>query len=106
MLSYFPIGYKFGIHLSDGVGAIVVSIAAFQAVDPGSIPGRRNIFLFYLAVVNMTTSGSSIPIFYPIARTGSSNAQFFFRAPDSRFSLSETKLCSKRPLHDLCSYLE
>jgi hypothetical protein len=24
------------------VGGIVVSIAAFQAVDPGSIPGRRN----------------------------------------------------------------
>ena len=23
----------------------MVSIAAFQAVDPGSIPGRRNIFL-------------------------------------------------------------
>ena len=23
------------------VGGIVVSIAAFQAVDPGSIPGRR-----------------------------------------------------------------
>ena len=27
-----------------GVGGIMVSIAAFQAVDPGSIPGRRNIF--------------------------------------------------------------
>ena len=26
------------------VGGIVVSIAAFQAVNPGSIPGRRNIF--------------------------------------------------------------
>lgn len=25
-----------------GVGGIVVSIAAFQAVDPGSIPGQRN----------------------------------------------------------------
>ena len=24
-----------------GVGGIVVSIAAFQAVDPGSIPGQR-----------------------------------------------------------------
>ena len=33
---------------SCGVGGIVVSIAAFQAVDPGSIPGRRNIlFLLY-----------------------------------------------------------
>ena len=29
------------------VGGIVVSIAAFQAVDPGSIPGRRKyLFLF------------------------------------------------------------
>ena len=27
------------------VGGIVVSIAAFQAVDPGSIPGRRNLFI-------------------------------------------------------------
>ena len=26
-----------------GVGGIVVSIAAFQAVDPDSIPGRRTI---------------------------------------------------------------
>ena len=30
-------GYKW-----KGVGGIMVSIAAFQAVDPGSIPGRRN----------------------------------------------------------------
>ena len=28
-----------------GVGGIVVSIAAFQAVDPGSIHGRRNALL-------------------------------------------------------------
>ena len=27
-----------------GVGGIMVSIAAFQAVDPGSIPGRRMTF--------------------------------------------------------------
>ena len=27
-----------------GVGGIMVSIAAFQAVDPGSIPGRRSTF--------------------------------------------------------------
>ena len=26
------------------VGGIMVSIAAFQAVDPGSIPGRRSFF--------------------------------------------------------------
>ena len=34
------------------VGGIVVSIAAFQAVDPGSIPGRRkdqtSIFIFLI----------------------------------------------------------
>lgn len=29
-----------------GVGGIVVSIAAFQAVDPGSIPGQRNVPTF------------------------------------------------------------
>ena len=30
------------VHRVDtSVGGIVVSIAAFQAVDPGSIPGRR-----------------------------------------------------------------
>ena len=28
-------------HSQESVGGIVVSIAAFQAVDPGSIPGRR-----------------------------------------------------------------
>ena len=28
------------------VGGIMVSIAAFQAVDPGSIPGRRKIFFY------------------------------------------------------------
>ena len=31
--------------VSLGVGGIMVSIAAFQAVDPGSIPGRRITFL-------------------------------------------------------------
>ena len=29
------------------VGGIMVSIAAFQAVDPGSIPGRRICFNFF-----------------------------------------------------------
>ena len=29
------------------VGGIMVSIAAFQAVDPGSIPGRRILFLAF-----------------------------------------------------------
>ena len=30
---------------SQRVGGVMVSIVAFQAVDPGSIPGRRRIFL-------------------------------------------------------------
>ena len=55
---YFSMIFTFFIHrLNDaffppltttaGAGGIVVSIAAFQAVDPGSIPGQR-ILLFYL----------------------------------------------------------
>ena len=32
------------------VGGIVVSIAAFQAVDPGSIPGQRKLFTIKIAV--------------------------------------------------------
>ena len=28
-----------------GVGGVTVSMVAFQAVDPGSIPGRRILFL-------------------------------------------------------------
>ena len=40
-------------HFHECVGGIMVSIAAFQAVDPGSIPGRRMfIFAFYHAVKN------------------------------------------------------
>ena len=36
-----------GSHLLTSVGGIVVSIAAFQAVDPGSIPGHRRLFLWF-----------------------------------------------------------
>ena len=39
------------------VGGIMVSIAAFQAVDPGSIPGRRNFF---------PTQSRKVPITRPI----------------------------------------
>ena len=39
------IGSIFGYALSASVGGIVVSIAAFQAVDPGSIPGHRRSFV-------------------------------------------------------------
>ncbi len=37
------------LQLLTSVGGIVVSIAAFQAVDPGSIPGRRKFFIFEFA---------------------------------------------------------
>ena len=40
--------YHFQIRNS--VGGIVVSIAAFQAVDPGSIPGQRRDFLCELEI--------------------------------------------------------
>lgn len=29
-----------------GVGGVTVSMVAFQAVDPGSTPGRRTLFIF------------------------------------------------------------
>ena len=34
--------------LYESVGGIMVSIAAFQAVDPGSIPGRRKTFFYFV----------------------------------------------------------
>ena len=42
--------------LQGGVGGIMVSIAAFQAVDPGSIPGRRN----FLTLA--PSSGRPVPV--------------------------------------------
>ena len=33
------------------VGGIMVSIAAFQAVDPGSIPGRRNFYDNFFLII-------------------------------------------------------
>ena len=36
---------------ASGDGGIVVSIAAFQAVDPGSIPGHRSRLFALLAVL-------------------------------------------------------
>ena len=41
-LKHFEISLKFILLGIVSVGGIMVSIAAFQAVDPGSIPGRRN----------------------------------------------------------------
>ena len=49
----------------------MVSIAAFQAVDPGSIPGRRNFFFF---LPNDKTSS-------PLAENG--NASSFSSGRDS-----------------------
>jgi hypothetical protein len=34
-------------HLTARVGGVMVSIDAFQALDPGSIPGHRNSFSFF-----------------------------------------------------------
>ena len=39
-MTYYYFQVRVGLFLCS-VGGIVVSIAAFQAVDPGSIPGRR-----------------------------------------------------------------
>ena len=35
------------------VGGVKVSIVAFQAIDPGSIPGRRNFFTDFSSVLAM-----------------------------------------------------
>ena len=31
----------------------MVSIVAFQAIDPGSIPGQRNLFLFFYTLLKV-----------------------------------------------------
>ena len=36
---------------AQSVGGIAVSIAAFQAVDPGSTPGHRIYFISFLKIV-------------------------------------------------------
>ena len=46
-----------------GVGGIMVSIAAFQAVDPGSIPGRRN-FDFFIFVIRRCHLRWNMQIFF------------------------------------------
>ena len=42
LLSFDSDRYKTGMLPS--VGGVMVSIVAFQAMDPGSIPGRRTLF--------------------------------------------------------------
>ena len=34
----------------DSVGGVTVSMVAFQAIDPGSTPGRRTKFFFFILV--------------------------------------------------------
>ena len=43
-----------------GVGGIVVSIAAFQAVDPGSIPGQRTVFFLLFPLISTFFFGISL----------------------------------------------
>jgi hypothetical protein len=54
------------------VGGIMVSIAAFQAVDPGSIPGRRIFFQLRPVPRGITDlnfrRGKTIPFFWTIAK--------------------------------------
>ena len=38
--------------ISAGVGGVTVSMVAFQAVDPGSIPGRRILVCFPLILID------------------------------------------------------
>ena len=47
-----------------GVGGIVVSIAAFQAVDPGSIPGRRIFFVCVCVCVCVCCSNKDTTAVY------------------------------------------
>ena len=40
----------------------MVSIAAFQAVDPGSIPGRRSFFYIFFSMSNYDLSSSFLSL--------------------------------------------
>ncbi len=40
--------YIISISYQASVGGVTVSIVAFQAVDPGSTPGQRRLFFFFL----------------------------------------------------------
>ena len=39
--------------IQSSVGGVMVSIVAFQAMDPGSIPGRRTLLFFLLNKVEI-----------------------------------------------------
>ena len=49
--------------LHRSVGGIVVSIAAFQAVDPGSIPGRRISRFWFQYRKNLALTNKSMSLF-------------------------------------------
>ena len=50
-LSYSWRRYILLPRISQSVAGVMVSIVAFQAVDPGSIPGRRTVFFIFLFFV-------------------------------------------------------
>ena len=58
------------------VGGVMVSIVAFQAIDPGSIPGQRSFFVFHF---KRWLQGA----FMPSGRVGfdSRSMQLFFLIP-------------------------
>ena len=45
---------KFWLPHPLGVGGIMVSLAAFPAVDPGSIPGRRSFWFLLIVLMSRT----------------------------------------------------
>ena len=59
------------------VGGVMVSIVAFQAIDPGSIPGQRRFFVFHFKA--LACQGA----FVPSGRVGfdSRPMQLFFIIP-------------------------
>ncbi len=48
-------------HRRRSVAGVMVSIAAFQAVDPGSIPGPRIVFWAVSQINSLTTDASNQP---------------------------------------------
>ena len=52
------------VSLIHRVGGVMVSIGAFQALDPGSIPGRRNFFYLFLKKGTRYTSSCTLHSLY------------------------------------------
>ena len=64
---YLPPYTRFNFYFEaniTSVGGVMVSIDAFQALDPGSIPGHRTFFLFKLSF------HTTPRIFQPICKSG------------------------------------